>query len=190
MHTRIGYYRPMQIKIIVWPPALCDQKGSCCYPTTGKPTLDFGVHGLWPNYHNGSYPSICDNTNLYDETEIKDLISSMQENWPTLAYEHSKFKAALTIKEKVNLLSVLKDARIEPGGFYGLEVIKEAAKNGTGHEAAIECNKDALDLINCPILPQRKCNETIEFATFGPEAFVEEGSFFTLSLESDQSSTY
>ncbi|KAH0753527.1 hypothetical protein KY290_023797 [Solanum tuberosum] len=104
--------------------------------------------------------------------------------------EHSKFKSALTIKEKVNLLSVLKDARIEPGGFYSLEVIKEAVKNGTGHEAAIECNKDALDLINCPILPQRKCNETIEFATFGPDAFVEEGSFFTLSLESDQSSTY
>ncbi|XP_049405455.1 ribonuclease 1-like [Solanum stenotomum] len=100
---------------------------------------------------------------------IKDLISSMQENWPTLACprnkgtkfwshewdkrgtcslftldEHSYFKAALTIKEKVNLLSVLKDARTEPGGFYSLEVIKEAVKNGTGHEAAIECNKDAL----------------------------------------------
>ncbi|KAK4715120.1 hypothetical protein R3W88_013458 [Solanum pinnatisectum] len=113
MHTRIGYYRPMLIKIIVvkclfvlcvaqnffffftlfsrqWPPALCDQKRSCCYPTTGKPTLDFGVHGLWPNYHNGSYPSSCDNTNLYDETEIKDLISSMQQNWPTLACPRNK----------------------------------------------------------------------------------------------------
>lgn len=67
--------------------------------------------------------------------QIKDLISSMQENWPTLAClrnkgtkfwshewdkhvtcslstldEHSYFKAALTIKEKVNILSVLKDA--------------------------------------------------------------------------------
>nr|XP_025886877.1 extracellular ribonuclease LE-like isoform X2 [Solanum lycopersicum] len=107
-----------------WPPALCDQKLSC-YSTTGKPTLDFGVHGLRPNYDNGSYPSSCDITNLYDETKIKDLISSMQENWPTLAClrnkgtkfwshewdkhvtcslstldEHSYFKAALTIKEK------------------------------------------------------------------------------------------
>ncbi|KAK4376651.1 hypothetical protein RND71_002947 [Anisodus tanguticus] len=93
----------------------------------------------------------------------------MQENWPTLACsrnngkkfwshrwdkhdtcslstlgEHSYFKAALTIKEKVNLLSVLKDAGIEPGGFYSLEAVKEAIKNGTGHEAAIKCNKDAL----------------------------------------------
>lgn len=156
----------------------------------------------------------------------------MQENWPTLACpknngtkfwshewdkhgtcslstldEHSYFQAALTIKEKVNLLSVLKDAGIEPGGYYSLEAIKEAIKDGTGHEAAIQCNSDALgnnqlyqvylcvdkygtDLIDCPILPKRKCNETIEFATFGPESFVEEESFFTLSLESDQSSTY
>ncbi|XP_069153764.1 extracellular ribonuclease LE-like [Solanum lycopersicum] len=157
-----------------WPPALCDQKLSC-YSTTVKPTLDFGVHGLRPNYDNGSYPSSCDITNLYDETKllkhsqvstsevpfydsyenalIKDLISSMQENWPTLAClrnkgtkfwshewdkhvtcslstldEHSYFKAALTIKEKVNILSVLKDARIEPGGFYSVEIIKEAVK--------------------------------------------------------------
>lgn len=88
-----------------------------------------------------------------------------------------------------------------------MEAIKEAIKDGTGHEAAIQCNSDALgnnqlyqvylcvdkygtDLIDCPILPKRKCNETIEFATFGPESFVEEESFFTLSLESDQSSTY
>ncbi|MCD7460739.1 hypothetical protein HAX54_044319 [Datura stramonium] len=154
---------------LFWPPALCDQKRSCCYPTTGKPALDFGIHGLWPNYNNGSYPSNCNRTTPYDETEIEDLISSMQENWPTLACpkyngtkfwshewakhgtcslstldEHSYFEAALTIKEKVNLLSVLEDAGIEPGGFYSLEAIKEAIKNGTGHEAAIQCNKDAF----------------------------------------------
>ncbi|PHT33751.1 hypothetical protein CQW23_25551 [Capsicum baccatum] len=49
---------------------------------------------------------------------------------------------ALTIKEKVNLLSVLKNAGSEPGGFYSLEAVKEAIKNGIGYEAAIECNKD------------------------------------------------
>ncbi|XP_059315575.1 extracellular ribonuclease LE-like [Lycium ferocissimum] len=147
--------------------------------------------------------------------QIEDLISSTQENWPTLAcprnngtrfWSHEWEKHALTIREKVNLLSVLKNTGIEPGGFYSLEAVKEAIKNGTGHEAAIQCNKEAhgnnqlyqvylcvdkygTDLIDCPILPKRKCNETIEFATFGTEAFVEEGSSFTLSLESDQSST-
>ncbi|PHT67733.1 hypothetical protein T459_27220 [Capsicum annuum] len=194
------YYRPMLIKLIVvnclfvlcasqsfdffyfvQQETQCDLKRSCCYPTTGKPALDFGIHVLWPNYNNGSYPSSCDKRNLYDETE------------------HSYFKAALTIKEKVNLLSVLKNAGSEPGGFYSLEAVKEAIKNGIGYEAAIECNKDlfgnsqlyqvylcvdkyGIDLIECPILPKRKCNETIEFATFGPGAFVEERSFLTLSF--------
>ncbi|CAN4122129.1 unnamed protein product [Withania somnifera] len=242
----MGYYHPMLIKLIIvnclfvlcasqsfdffyfvqqWPPALCDQKQSCCYPTTGKPALDFGIHGLWPNYNNGSYPSSCDNRNLYDETEIEDLISSLQQDWPTLACptnngtkfwshewdkhgtcslstldEHSYFQAALTLKEKANLLSVLKDAGIKPGGFYSLAAVKQAIKDGTGHEAAIQCNNDLFgnnqlyqvylcadkygtDLIDCPILPKKKCNETIEFATFGPEAFAEEGSFFTFSSE-------
>ncbi|KAM3203285.1 hypothetical protein P3L10_030911 [Capsicum annuum] len=181
------YYRPMLIKLIVvnclfvlcasqsfdffyfvQQETQCDLKRSCCYPTTGKPALDFGIHVLWPNYNNGSYPSSCDKRNLYDETEIKDLI-------------------------------VLKNAGSEPGGFYSLEAVKEAIKNGIGYEAAIECNKDlfgnsqlyqvylcvdkyGIDLIECPILPKRKCNETIEFATFGPGAFVEERSFLTLSF--------
>ncbi|KAJ6690000.1 hypothetical protein OIU85_006300 [Salix viminalis] len=91
-----------------WPGSYCDTKQSCCYPTTGKPAADFGIHGLWPNYQDGKYPQNCDSKNPFNpdkkrsklcieqvdfidslsfvwQVKITDLRSSMQKNWPTLA---------------------------------------------------------------------------------------------------------
>ncbi|WMV27899.1 hypothetical protein MTR67_021284 [Solanum verrucosum] len=96
-----------------WPPALCDQKRSCCYPTTGKPTLDFGQITTMAPIH-----------------QVVITQTSMMKQSPASNY---------SIKSQNKHV-----AGTEPGGFYSLEVIKEAVKNGTGHEAAIECNKDAL----------------------------------------------
>lgn len=101
--------------------------------------------------------------------QIDDLISSMQENWPTLACpssdgthfwthewekhgtcsesildQHAYFQAALDLKEKVNLLQALTDAGIKPdGSFYSLDSIKDAIREGTGFTPGIECNVDA-----------------------------------------------
>ncbi|GMH01724.1 hypothetical protein Nepgr_003563 [Nepenthes gracilis] len=152
-----------------WPGAYCDaNKHHCCYPKSGKPAADFGIHGLWPNYEDGSYPSNCDTDNSFDESEIQDLEGKLIREWPSLScpssdglkfwsHEWNKhgtcsesflnqrgyFQAALNLKEKTNLLQTLRDAGIEPNDeFYNLEDVKQAIQEGTGYEPWIECNQD------------------------------------------------
>lgn len=60
--------------MVQWPGSFCDTKTSCCYPTTGKPAADFGIHGLWPNYKDGSYPSNCDPNNPFDQSQVWNFI--------------------------------------------------------------------------------------------------------------------
>ncbi|KAK4399806.1 Ribonuclease 3 [Sesamum angolense] len=187
----------------------CDTKRSCCYPTTGKPTANFTIHGLWPNYNNGSYPSSCNKKSPYDGTKVSDLLSRLEVSWATLACptnngtkfwshewekhgtcsesvldQHSYFEATLNIKDKVNLLQILEAAGIRPDdNFYKVDDIKEAIKAGTGYAAAVECNSDpsrngqlfqvylcvdasGKDLIECPVIPKRKCNPSIQFPIF------------------------
>ncbi|XP_010066907.2 ribonuclease 1 [Eucalyptus grandis] len=151
-----------------WPGSYCDTQQSCCYPTTGKPAADFGIHGLWPNYNDGSYPSNCDSSSPFNPSEVSDLKSSMQNSWPTLACpsgdgeqfwshewekhgtcsesvldQHAYFESALSLKQKVNLLQALKSAGITPGGSYSLKSIKDAITEAAGYTPWIECNKDS-----------------------------------------------
>ncbi|KAK4780843.1 hypothetical protein SAY87_016949 [Trapa incisa] len=151
-----------------WPGSFCDTQKSCCYPTTGKPAADFGIHGLWPNYESGSYPSNCDPNNPFNPSETSDLKKSMQTNWPTLACpsndgtefwshewekhgtcsesvlkQHDYFETALQLKAKVDLLGALKVAGVNPdGSSYSLKDIKDAIKAGTGYTPWIQCNTD------------------------------------------------
>ncbi|XP_008790973.2 extracellular ribonuclease LE-like [Phoenix dactylifera] len=151
-----------------WPGSYCDTKKSCCYPSTGKPAADFGIHGLWPNYNDGAYPSSCDPRNSFDSSKIKDLIGRMRADWPTLACpsgdgskfwahewekhgtcsesildQHSYFEAALNLKKQANLLQILQDAGIVPdGGYYKLNNISKAIREAIGFTPGIECNVD------------------------------------------------
>ncbi|CAI9096591.1 OLC1v1032776C1 [Oldenlandia corymbosa var. corymbosa] len=192
-----------------WPGSYCDTNKGCCYPKTGKPAADFGIHGLWPNYKDGSYPSNCDPQAPFNPSEIRDLSSRIQKDWPTLACpsgdglafwehewtkhgtcsesvldQHDYFATALSLKNQSNLLRSLKTAGIIPnGGYYSLESIKSAIKDGMGYTPYIECNVDesgnsqlyqvylcvdsnGSSLIECPVFPHGKCGSTIEFPTF------------------------
>ncbi|XP_044490657.1 ribonuclease 1-like isoform X2 [Mangifera indica] len=154
--------------IKIWPGSYCDTSKSCCYPTSGKPAADFSIHGLWPNYNDGTYPSNCDSNNPFDKSKISDLTGSMEKSWPSLACpssdglsfwshewnkhgtcsesvlnQHDYFQAALDLKNQVDILQTLKTAGIEPNGeSYSLESIKDAIKEESGYTPRIECNTD------------------------------------------------
>ncbi|GKU99506.1 hypothetical protein SLEP1_g12349 [Rubroshorea leprosula] len=151
-----------------WPGSYCDTKQSCCYPTTGKPVADFGIHGLWPNYNDGTYPQNCDPNNPFNPSQISDLKSRMQKNWPTLACpsgdgtsfwshewekhgtcsesvldQHDYFDTTLNLKQQTSLLQALESAGINPnGGFYSSSSIKDAINKAVGYTPWIECNTD------------------------------------------------
>lgn len=151
-----------------WPGSFCDTGKSCCYPQTGKPSADFKIHGLWPNYNDATYPSNCDSSNPFDRTQISDLVSSMQKNWPSLACpssdntkfwahewnkhgtcaesvldQHGYFETALNLKNQVNILQALQAAGINPDGrYYSLNKIKSAIEEGIKLTPGITCNVD------------------------------------------------
>ncbi|KAA0034420.1 hypothetical protein IC582_023059 [Cucumis melo] len=151
-----------------WPGSYCDTERSCCYPRTGKPSADFKIHGLWPNYNDGTYPSNCDPSSPFDRTQISDLVSSMEKNWPSLAcpssdntkfwsHEWNKhgtcsesvldqyeyFETTLNLKAQANILQALQTAGINPdGSHYSLDKIKSAIEEGIKLTPGISCNVD------------------------------------------------
>ncbi|TVU05734.1 hypothetical protein EJB05_48915 [Eragrostis curvula] len=154
--------------VLQWPGSYCDTKQSCCYPKSGKPVADFGIHGLWPNRNDGSYPQNCNPGDEFDPSKVSDLLSSMRTHWPTLACptndgvrfwghewekhgtcasdvfdEHSYFQAALNLRDKLGVLQALAAGGVNPdGGYYTMGQIKDAIQQGTGFEPYVECNRD------------------------------------------------
>ncbi|XP_073130616.1 intracellular ribonuclease LX-like [Henckelia pumila] len=149
-----------------WPASYCDSRSSCCYPTTGKPADDFSIHGLWPNYDDGKWPSNCQRQSSLDQSQISDLINRMHKDWPTLACpsadgirfwghewakhgtctsldQHTYFQVALDFKKRANLLRILENAGIRPGHFYSMESMKQAIEDAVGYTPFIECNVDS-----------------------------------------------
>ncbi|KAM3698441.1 hypothetical protein ACB098_06G188300 [Castanea mollissima] len=161
-----------------WPGSYCDTKQSCCYPTTGKPKTDFGIHGLWSSYNDGSYLSNCNPNSPYVQSKKHGTCSE------SILNQHGYFQAPLNLKDKVDLLQILESARIHPdGSSYSLSRISDAIKGAVGYAPGVECNVDASgncqlyqiylcvdtsgsNLIKCPVLQKGGCASNIDFPTF------------------------
>ncbi|XP_009796410.1 intracellular ribonuclease LX-like isoform X2 [Nicotiana tabacum] len=193
-----------------WNPAACYNRiiGKCCNTTTGRPAEDFGIAGLWPSYNNLTYPENCNKAGPYDETQISDLLSSMQKNWPKISCPsnngtslwakewkergtcsrlnmHSYFETALDLKEKLNLIQ---------------DVKRYAIKLAIGHVIAIECNlgltadsqfyrvhicvdKSGSDFIDCPInlteISETTCSSSTKWSGYDTDSVLEERSAYS-----------
>ncbi|KAH1149682.1 hypothetical protein GYH30_043956 [Glycine max] len=131
-----------------WPGTYCKRTRSCC-PTNGccrgsnSPAV-FTIHGLWPDYNDGSWPSCCSGSS-FDPKEISTLTNALEQYWPSLSCskpslchggkgtfwahewekhgtcsypvfrnEYDYFLTVLNVYFKYNITSVLNDAGYVP----------------------------------------------------------------------------
>ncbi|XP_060962888.1 ribonuclease 2 [Cannabis sativa] len=43
---------------------------------------EFTIHGLWPNYNDGTWPACCTKKS-FDEKEVSTLLGALEKYWPT-----------------------------------------------------------------------------------------------------------
>lgn len=67
-----------------WPGSYCDTRRGCCFPLSSNPKAVFGIHGLWPNYDDGSWPDFC-TKEPFNPKELADVVDQMDDDWGSLA---------------------------------------------------------------------------------------------------------
>eukprot|EP01018_Ginkgo_biloba_P016041 Gb_01128 [translate_table: standard] len=150
-----------------WPGSYCDSHRKCCYPKSGTPSLDFSIHGLWPNMNDGTWPQFCDRHHRFNFSQVADLEMELEKHWASLQCpssnghkfwahewerhgtcslnmdEHDYFNSTLSLRRQVDLLGALEAAGIFPDGRqYDSDEILEALGRAIGEFPEIRCNKN------------------------------------------------
>ncbi|WCJ37283.1 ribonuclease 2 [Euphorbia peplus] len=71
-----------------WPGTYCQRTRHCCSSNacchgSNAPSL-FTIHGLWPDYNDGTWPACCTRSS-FDEKEISSLSDALHKYWPSLS---------------------------------------------------------------------------------------------------------
>ncbi|GKU97864.1 hypothetical protein SLEP1_g10944 [Rubroshorea leprosula] len=71
-----------------WPGTVCHGTRHCCSSNaccrgSNSPT-EFTIHGLWPDYNDGTWPACCTRSR-FDEREISTLLDGLEKYWPSLS---------------------------------------------------------------------------------------------------------
>uniref|UniRef100_A0A0D9V902 Uncharacterized protein n=1 Tax=Leersia perrieri TaxID=77586 RepID=A0A0D9V902_9ORYZ len=144
-----------------WPGTVCRQTSNCCSSNgccRSHPPKFFTIHGLWPQYSYGGWPSCCRPT-TFNSNKISRLKTILEEYWPSLYCgsfstcfsgktqfwahedEYDYFSTALYLYGKYNVTKALRKAHIYPRG---------GRKYLVGHiVSAIEFSFGAMPSIVC-----------------------------------------
>ncbi|KAG1328265.1 ribonuclease 2 [Cocos nucifera] len=69
-----------------WPGTVCQSTHHCCSSNgccRSQPLTDFTIHGLWPNYNDGSWPACCSHSD-FDIKKVSSLVPELEKYWPSL----------------------------------------------------------------------------------------------------------
>ncbi|GIL65539.1 hypothetical protein Vafri_19284, partial [Volvox africanus] len=148
-----------------WPGSYCT-KHEC--PFLQDRWFHFTIHGLWPNYNDGTWPQFCNPDSVFNEDELTDLLVEMRNEWPctfmdsnnafwehewtkhgtcatdVLPTEYSYFDTVLMLHMQYNLQDALKAAGIVPSKdvVYRTKDLEDAIAKMYGVRPIIQCDED------------------------------------------------
>ncbi|KAI4356245.1 hypothetical protein L6164_000279 [Bauhinia variegata] len=155
-----------------WPGTFCKSTRHCCSKNaccrgSNAPT-EFTIHGLWPDYNDGTWPSCCSRSD-FDPKEISTLVDGLEKYWPTLSCsspskchggrekhgtcsypvirdEYHYFLTGLNVYFKYNVTRVLYEAGYVPSNTekYPVGGIISAIQNAFHITPSIVCSKDSI----------------------------------------------
>lgn len=152
--------------VVQWKPSQCVRKTSHC--AQGFLSNDFSIHGLWPEYFNGSWPQDCYLNHDWPEDDIRrefrltdELEVKLNENWSSYkpdsrgfwkhewdkhgtCYEPNKgsvefFDLVLKQYDLYDVKKVLADAGIVPTNGKGYD--KVDIQNAFTNRVTVDCRK-------------------------------------------------
>ena len=155
---------------LYWPPTYCSN-GKC----QDEPNK-WVIHGLWPNYENGSWPQFCCNL-TFDEKTVESLLPRMHQDWPNLihvdeeslwihewqkhgtcCYRNSHvgglfnyFNGTLSLFDKFNVGKWLSASEISPSSHKPVdtELISKSITQNFGKKIILQCdNKSSVSDTN------------------------------------------
>ncbi|KAJ0972240.1 hypothetical protein J5N97_020199 [Dioscorea zingiberensis] len=160
-----------------WPGTYCQRTRHCCSSNgccRSYPLTEFTIHGLWPDYDDGTWPACCSNSK-FDVKKISSLIPTLEKYWPSLSCsssslchggkglfwghehgtcsypivqdEYSYFSKALDLYFKYNITNILNSA-----GFlatnsekYFLKDVIATIENAIGASPEVVCKHGSLE---------------------------------------------
>eukprot|EP01132_Coremiostelium_polycephalum_P002280 gene2280-2807_t len=191
-----GHYKPGDFDFYLfvqqWIYTFCKQ--TKCDPT--KERKAFTIHGLWPEFNNGSYPSFCAGSTFSIE-DVSDLVNQLNLDWPSFSQPninfwtnewkkhgtcsivgpitdiHSYFSAGLKLYSTYNITRSLEESEIYPSStktYYANQIVSALANN-LGGTPAIQCSggnlRAAVVCINKDTLEIMNCPKIKGFSCSG-----------------------